>query len=132
MADALLLGPTTVAASAGVLRHRTELRFQHDKLPPATVTFELDERWADMVDETSAALVPIALVLAARLGDDLHVDGPLDAEIQRSCRAAIALQSRWFGWRCPALTAPTSERRRQRRRGRGRGLFFTRGIDSWG
>jgi hypothetical protein len=131
MADILELGPTEVLASDGVVTIRTALRYQHDKLPPTSIALEVDERWSAMVDPGPAALLPVSLVLAARLGDDLRVLGPIDPAYRRSCSAAIALQSRWFGWRCPELIA--DERSPEPRvPAPGRGLFFTCGIDSWG
>ncbi len=122
---------TRVERRGGVVLHRTRVRFAHDKLPGAEVTFEIPARWSHWVDGGPAVLVPIGLVLAARLGDDLRVEAPLDADLRAACLAAIDLQCRWFGWRVPDLIAPYAVDRRPRRHPT-RGLFFTRGVDSWG
>jgi hypothetical protein len=129
--DILELASTTVERRDGAVHHRSEIHFQHDKLPPGSVTLSVPEEWADWVDHSPAALVPVALVLAARLGDDLRVAAPIDADVQAACRRAIAVQSAWFGWRTPELIAPFGVDRRPRPK-RNRALFFTGGIDSWG
>ncbi len=121
---------TSVAREGDHVVHRTKVRFVHDKMPRGEVTYRVHRRWERWVDPSPAVLVPIALILAAKLGDDLTVEGPLDPEVAAAAAAAIELQCRWWGWRVPALHAP--EGRPPRRRGRARGLFFTRGIDSWG
>ena len=127
------LHDTSVTTADGVVRHHTRVRFIGDKLPASSVTFEVAEQWLDWVDPSPGALIPAALILAARLGDDLTVDAPIDDDMRAACLAAIGLQSRWWGWRPPELHLPSGRPPRHApEAGAGCGLFFTRGGDSWG
>lgn len=109
------------------------VRYENDKMPADRITTSLDARWADMVEPGPAHVVPALMVLAARLGDDLRVDAPIDPDWAAACRRAHALQASWWGWRPAGLSAlAASGRRRRWRRAPGRGLCFTCGVDSWG
>ncbi len=105
--------------------------YENDKMPSNTIRTSIDARWADLVVPGPEHLVPPLMVLAARLGDDLRIDAPIEAEWADACRRAHGLQASWWGWRPAGLSAPVRGVRRRRRR-RGRGLCFTCGVDSWG
>lgn len=111
------------------------VRYENDKMPPDTISTSVDGRWADLVVPGPDHLVPVLLVLAARLGDDLRIDAPIDPDWAEACRRAHALQASWWGWRPARLVAPAARRRRRRpwrpARARGRGHCFTCGVDSW-
>lgn len=81
-------------------------------------------------------LLPTALVLACRTGQDLRVDEALPRELHQGASHVAQVLHRWYGWHPATLLAPVAKavpRWRQRRpRPGGIGLFFTRGVDSWG
>jgi hypothetical protein len=74
------------------------------------------------------AFVPTAVLLAARLGEDLTIAGSVAPALVEGSRRAAALMASWWGWRPPEIQANPVEPTWPR--GAGVGLFFTRGIDS--
>ena len=116
---------------------RLEVRFD---AAPGTIE---DLRWSYEVaapgvaveDLSVLAALPPAYVLACRLSQDLRVVETLPMAVHQSARWVGALLHRWYGWRPAELLAPIGAdavRPRWARRPLGRGVFFTRGIDSWG
>jgi hypothetical protein len=119
----------------GRLLIQIEAGSPRDDLPPATVSFEVEPGDGAVDDASVLPLVPAALVLACRLGQDLYVAEPLPPAIHRAARRVAGLLQRWYGWRPAELVAPLGSQPVRpawaRRRG-GVGVFFTRGVDSWG
>lgn len=125
------LHDTVATAGAGWVGQATGVRFEHDKLPAARVSFEVEEAWAPFLRPGPEALLPTMLVLAARLGDDLRVDVPVHPAVRAAVADAHALQAAWWGWRPAALVAPEGSVPTPAQPA-GRGLCFTSGVDSWG
>lgn len=85
---------------------------------------------ADLIDPTGTPGLPTLALLAALRGEDLVVEGPVDARAAAGAADLAAMVSEWWAGRPPVRVeveetyeAPTS--------GDGVGLFFSRGVDSW-
>lgn len=119
----------------GGLELRIGIEFAPGTLEPADVTYRVEPGSAATADASVLPFVPAALVLACRLGQDLRVDEPLPSAVHAGARHVAGLLHQWYGWRPAELIAPLAAepvRPVWAHRPRGRGLFFTRGIDSWG
>ncbi len=90
---------------------------------------EAPTRLVGRLDTGPTAFVPAALLLAARLGEDLHVGAPVDEAQLKASLEVGAVFERWWGWRAPDVVAATAPRR-QSSAGAARGLLFSRGVDS--
>jgi hypothetical protein len=84
---------------------------------------------AGRLDPGPTAFFPLALMLAARLGEDLHVDAPLCETQLKAGFELGAVFERWWGWRTPEIVG-VSAPVRQTPAGSVRGLLFSRGADS--
>jgi hypothetical protein len=83
---------------------------------------------AGRVDASATPLLPIAMLLAARLGTDLVVDAPVDELALGNADRIGALYHDWWGWRPPRISAATVMPPTPR--SSGTGLWFSRGVDS--
>jgi hypothetical protein len=81
-----------------------------------------------LLDLGPAAMLPAATAIAARIGEDLLVEGAVCPKQLAGVRNAAALFAGWWGWRVPTVHAATAELPFVT--GHGTGLLFTRGIDS--
>jgi hypothetical protein len=81
-----------------------------------------------LIDLGPSPMLPVATVIASRIGEDLGIEGAVCPKQLDGARNAAALCSDWWGWRVPRLHAATAELPFVT--GRGTGLLFTRGIDS--
>ena len=81
------------------------------------------------LDVGPAPFFPLALMLAARLGEDLVVDPPLCESQLKASLELGALFERWWGWRPPEVDADAAPRR-EPAAAAVRGLLFSRGADS--
>lgn len=119
----------------GLLCVQAQLTAAPGTVDGATISFEVDPAGTAVADASVIPFVPAAFVLAARLGQDLRVDEPLPPSLHAGARRVASLLHQWYGWRPVELIAPLateSVRPAWARRPRGRGVFFTRGVDSWG
>lgn len=80
------------------------------------------------VDDSCTPFLPVSMLLAARLGLDLVVDGEVDAQALAGGSAAIRLWSTWFGARAPGISV--AGRLAARGTAATSGVFFSRGLDS--
>lgn len=116
--------------------HRCRLTYAPGTLPPADVSFEVEPASMVSTKPSVLPLLPSAIVLACRTSQDLRVDEALPQSIHDGARHVAQVLHEWYGWHPAALYAPVARpARRLRPWGRrpdGVGLFFTRGVDSWG
>jgi hypothetical protein len=135
MLAAIRLEADSIVAHDRHLELRHGLRFPAGSLPDASWTTRVEPAAAAVADRSVVPAIPAAYVLACRLGFDLQVVEPLPPALHVAARQVGELLAGWYGWRPAELIAPlgTTPLRSQRlRRQRRRGLFFTRGVDSWG
>ena len=124
-----------VTEADGVHELEIEVTFAPGTLPPASVSYRVQPGELAVPDASVLPLVPAALVLACRASQDLRVAEPLPPAVHEGARAVASLLHDWYGWRPAELIAPLAAapvRPRWAHRRRGLGVFFTRGIDSWG
>lgn len=124
-----------VSVDGGTVRLDIDVTYAPGTLEPGTVRFEVQPGEAAVVDASVLPFVPAALVLASRLGQDLRVTEPLPPAVHDGARRVGRLLQRWYGWRPAELIAPLGPepvRPAWAHRPRGLGVFFTRGVDSWG
>lgn len=124
-----------VAEVDGELQLEIQITFAPGTIDPGAVRFSVAPGRDGVADRSVLPLVPAALVLACRTGQDLRVDEALPPAVHRGARHVAHLLHQWYGWRPAELIAPLGPdpvRPRWARRPRGTGLFFTRGVDSWG
>lgn len=81
------------------------------------------------LDSGPTAFFPLALMLAARLGEDLHIDAPVDEAQLKAGLEVAAVFERWWGWRTPEIVGESAPPR-PASVGAWRGLLFSRGVDS--
>lgn len=122
---------------AGELRLQAELSYAPGTIEPGnnTITYRVRPGSSAVDDVSVLPLVPPALVLACRAGQDLRVTEPLPPAVHEGARHVAGLLHRWYGWRPAELIAPLGAdpvRPHWAHRRRGLGVFFTRGVDSWG
>lgn len=88
------------------------------------------------LDHSGTPFVPLAALLGAAWGIDVHLDAPVDAAALLGARRAIGVQCGFWDWRVPLIEAPAAIDHGPAAApgapsdGRGLGLFFTRGVDS--
>lgn len=102
---------------------------------PSTVTIQVEPGVDAVPDASVLPMVPAAVILASRLGQDLRVEEPLPPAVHAGARHVTRLLHEWYGWRPAELIAPLGVepvRPPWAHRRRGVGVFFTRGVDSWG
>jgi len=124
-----------VTADGGQARIEVRISPAPGTLAPATVAFQVEPGASAVHDPSVLPMVPAAVVLASRLGQDLRVAEPLPPAVHAGARRVAALLHRWYGWRPAELIAPLAAepaRPAWAHRRRGIGVYFTRGIDSWG
>lgn len=81
-----------------------------------------------LIDLGASPMLPVATVIAARIGEDLTFEAAVCPKQLEGARNAAALFSDWWDWRVPRFHAATAELPFVG--GDGIGLLFTRGIDS--
>ncbi len=96
-------------------------------LEPLVVRVAIDH--ADLIDPTATPGVGALVVLAAARGEDLHVEGPVDARMAAGAAQVMATLGDWWG--LPPLTVRVDDVYDTPADGDAVGLFFTRGVDSW-
>lgn len=113
---------------AGHLVVRTELEAADGTLlAPLEVRVPL--AWADLLDPTATPGVAPLVVLAAGRGEDLHIEGPVDARMASGATQALAtLADRWD---LPPLTVRVDEVYDTPADGGAVGLLFRRDVSSW-
>lgn len=126
-----------VACEDGPDRCRLEVAFEPapGTVEPLQWSYEVDAPEVAVPDLSVLPALPAAFVLACRLSQDLRVVEPLPPSVHEGARHVGATLARWYGLRPAELIAPLAPEPARppwlRRRG-GHGLFFTRGVDSWG
>lgn len=124
-----------VTDHGGELRLQIQLTYAPGTIEAGTVTYTVQPGGTAVADPSVLPLVPAAIVLASRVGQDLRVTEALPPAIHRGARQVAALLHDWYGWRPAELIAPLGPepvRPAWAHRRRGLGVFFTRGVDSWG
>lgn len=120
--------PPVTRVEAGHLVVRTALEAADGtEMPPLEVRVPIAH--ADLLDPTATPGVAPLVVLAAVRGEDLHVEGPVDARMAAGAPAIMAVLADW--WDLPPLAVRVDEVYETPPGGDGVGLFFTRGVDSW-
>lgn len=120
--------PPVTRVEAGHLVVRTELEAA-DGTPLAPLEVRVPVAQADLLDPTATPGVAPLVVLAAVRGEDLHVEGPVDARMADGAPRIMATLADWWG--LPPLAVRVDEVYDTPAGGDGVGLFFTRGVDSW-
>lgn len=112
-------------------RHGAETRI----VTPVEIGTEVRHWWTAVprayeavVDLGTSPLLPAATAIAARIGEDLTVEGSVCPVQLEGARAAGALFAAWWGWRAPEFDVATAKLPFVA--GHGTGLLFTRGLDS--
>lgn len=119
--------PTT-RVDAGHLTVRTPLLAEDgSELPPLEVSLPRDH--ADLFDPTATASLGALAAVAAARGEDLEVEGPVDAVAAAGASRLASLLADWWGTG-PVRVRITETYATASSTG-GVGLFFTRGVDSW-
>lgn len=117
------------APAAGYLRlavHVARAGIPDDDVVWADVPEEVADDLTDRLDAWLAWLVPHAF----ECGEDLVLDGPVDAELLRNVRELMEVWSRWRPDKRPVrVTAEPADP--SERKGSRTGLFFTAGVDSF-
>ena len=113
---------------AGHLVVRTEIEAADGtELAPLEVRVPIAQ--ADLLDPTATPGVGPLVVLAAVRGEDLHVEGPVDARMAAGAPQIMATLADWWG--LPPLAVGVDDVYDTPADGDAVGLFFTRGVDSW-
>ena len=120
--------PPVTRVEAGHLVVRTELEAADGTdLPPLEVRVPIAH--ADLLDPTATPGVAPLVMLAAARGEDLHVEGPVDAHMAAGAAEIMAtLADRWDR---PPLAVQIDDVYETPAGGDEVGLFFTRGVGSW-
>jgi hypothetical protein len=120
--------PPVTRVEAGHLVVRTELETADGTdLPPLEVRVPIAH--ADLLDPTATPGVAPLVMLAAARGEDLHVEGPVDAHLAAGASEIMAtLADRWDQ---PPFTVQVDDVYDTPAGGDAVGLFFTRGVGSW-
>jgi hypothetical protein len=113
---------------AGHLVVRTEIEAADGtELAPLEVRVPIAQ--ADLLDPTATpGVAPLVMVAAAR-GEDLHVEGPVDALMAIGAPRIMATLVDW--WSLPPLTVRVDDVYDSPADGDAVGLLFSGGIDSW-
>ncbi len=120
--------PPVTRVEAGHLVVRTDLEAADGaELPPLEVRVPLAH--ADLLDPTATPGVATLTMLAAVRGEDLHVEGPVDAQMAAGAPEVLATLADW--WDLPPLAFHVDDVYETPDDGEGVALFFTRGVDSW-
>ncbi|HEU5150439.1 MAG TPA: hypothetical protein VFU19_08080 [Iamia sp.] len=120
--------PPITRVEAGHLVVRTALEAADGtELPPLEVRVPIAQ--ADRLDPTATPGVPALLVAAAVRGEDLHVEGPVDARMAAGAPGIMAVLADWWG--LGPRTVTVDETYATPPGGDDVGLFFSRGVDSW-
>ena len=124
----LILRPTTAVVEHDELALRATLEFDDQSRPPFEVRIGVPARLAERADRSSNPFMPLATLLAARLGEDLTIEGPVSPRLLGGARRAAATFHDWWDYRPPELRAEGGEEPAPG--GDGVGVMFTRGVDS--
>jgi len=110
---------------------RLEARIESDgaAFEPTVVAITVPRAQAAWLDASGDAWVPIALQLAARLGERLLVEAPVSARLLDGARAVARRWEAWWGLQPPRIDAETATSSPPR--GTETLACFTRGVDSW-
>jgi hypothetical protein len=120
--------PPVTRVEAGHLVVRTEIEAADGtQLAPLEVRVPIAQ--ADLLDPTATPGVAPLAVLAAARGEDLHVEGPVDALMAAGAPQIMATLADWWG--LPPRTIRVDDVYDTPADGDAVGLFFTRGVDSW-
>lgn len=120
--------PPVTRVEAGHLVVRTALEAADGtELPPLEVRVPVEQ--ADLLDPTATPGVAPLVLLAALRGEDLHVEGPVDARMAAGAPEILATLTGW--WDLPPLAVHVDDVYDTPAGGDGVALFFTRGVDSW-
>lgn len=124
----MLARPPVTRVEAGHLVVRTEIESgDGSELAPLEVRVPIAH--ADLLDPTATPGVGPLLALAAVRGEDLHIEGPVDARMAAGAAQVLATLVDWWG--LPALAVRFDDVYDTPADGDAVGLFFTRGVDSW-
>jgi hypothetical protein len=109
-----------------VLRSRIE--FADAGRPAFELRLAVSDAAPGMVDGSANGVLPLAGLVAGRLGEDLAVEGTASPRLLEGCEAAAGIFADWWGYRVPAITceAPAAAPWA----GEGVGIFYTRGVDT--
>ncbi|HXH59468.1 hypothetical protein, partial [Iamia sp.] len=120
--------PPVTRVEAQHLVVRTELVTDDGtELPPYEVILPVAH--ADLLDPTATPTAAVLATLAAARGEDLVIEGAVDARAAEGATEIARLLAGWWGTEAPAIEIETTSD--HARGGDGVGLFFTRGVDSW-
>lgn len=120
--------PPVTRVESGSLVVRTELEAADgSELPPVEVRVPIAH--ADLLDPTATPGAATLATIAAARGEDLVIEGPIDAVTAEGTIALGRLLSDWWG--TGSTRVEVAETYEAPAAGAGVGLFFTRGADSW-
>jgi hypothetical protein len=121
-------GAPVTSVEAGHLLVRTDIEAADGtQLAPLEVRVPIAQ--ADLLDPTATPGVGPLVVLAAVRGEDLDVEGPVDACMADGAAQIMATLVDWWG--LPPLAVRIDDVYDTPADGDAVGLFFTRGVDSW-
>jgi hypothetical protein len=124
----LILRPTISAVDRDELVLRATLEFGDRSRSPFELRIGVPAELAERADRSANPFIPLATLLAARLAEDLTIEGPVSPRLLAGAGRAAATFQEWWGYRPPELRAEGGEE--PARGGDGVGVMFTRGVDS--
>jgi hypothetical protein len=104
------------------------LEFKDPKREPFDLWVAVPAEYGERLDPTATPFVPLAAMVAGRLGENLKVDGPASPRIVAGANRAGALFADWWEYRPPRVRA--TREAHPGSRGDGVGLLFSRGADT--
>ena len=120
--------PPVTRVQGGRLTVRTALTAADGtELPPLEVGLAVAH--ADLLDPTATPALPVLASLAAARGEDLVVEGSVEATRARGAAGIATVQSGW--WETGPVRVEVEATHDAPYRPTGVGLFFSRGVDSW-
>ena len=124
----MILTAVEEAAGDGRAILRSRLEFKDPEHEPFDLWVAIPEEHREHLDRTATPFIPVATLVAARLGENLRVDAPVSARAVAGARRAGALVSDWWGYRPPRIRA--DRHADGAAPGPGVGLLFSRGVDT--
>ncbi|QYG92124.1 hypothetical protein HC251_06500 [Iamia sp. SCSIO 61187] len=120
--------PPAVASDGRQVVIRTALTSDRDDaLAPLEV--RVPAAAVDLLDPTATPGAAVLATIAAARGEDLVIEGRVDARAAAGAAALAGLLSTWWG--TGPVTVEVEETITAAAPGTGVGLFFSRGVDSW-
>ena len=107
---------------------RSRLEFADPGRPAFELRLAVSDAVPGMVDGSANGVLPLAGLVAGRLGEDLAVEGTASPRLLEGCEAAARMFADWWGYRVPAITCEAPEPAPWS--GEGVGIFYTRGVDT--